>query len=176
MASITIKQFNSRVGKLTASNTKFKNEVQELLCIAAQYAFDDKNVSPLTSLVMRGSEFRFDGIDHKTLIHWIEEHTPARWDNKECKFRFNKAFQGVYDAVTLLAEPWWKKQTPPTRIVSSVDALAEVRSLIARLEKLAAKKVVVDGVETAVEIKHGDLMDKLKAIANEVEFAEGEQA
>ena len=163
MSAITIKQFKARVGKLTASNTKFKNEVQELLCIAAQYAFDDKNVAPLTDLVMRDGEFRFDGIDHKTLIYWIEEHMPARWDNKECKFRFNKGFQGDYDAIVLLAEPWWKKQVKPTRVVSSIDALAEVRALIRRLEKSAEKGVAVE---------HAELLANLKVMANSVEYAE----
>lgn len=161
--AITIKQFNARVGSLTKSNTKFKNEVQELLCVAAQYAFDDKNVEPLTNLVMRDGAFRFDGIDNKTLIYWIEEHMPARWDNKELKFRYNKGFKGDYDAVTLSAEPWWKKQSKPAEVVSSIDALAEVRALIRKLEKQAEKGVVLE---------HADVLTNLKTMANAIEYAE----
>ena len=160
--SISIKQFNARVGVLSKTNTKFKNEVQELLCIAAQYAFDDKNVDPLTNLVMRDGEFRFDGIDNAVLIHWIENHMPARWDNKECKFRFAKSFQGVYDAVTLLAEPWWQKQRKPKEVVSSIDALDEVRALIRKLEKQAEK---------GVSIEHAEILSNLKTVANAVEYA-----
>lgn len=161
--SVTIKQFNARVGSLTKNNTKFKNEMQELLCIAAQYAFgDDKNVSPLTNLVIRDGEFRFDGIDNKTLIHWIESFMPARWDGKELKFRFNKSFQGEYDAVTLLANPWWKKQVKPQDVISSIDALAEVRALIRKLEKQAEK---------GVSIEHATALEKLRTIANDVEYA-----
>jgi len=161
--SVTIKQFNTRVGALTKNNTKFKNEVQELLCIAAQYAFDDKNVTPLTNLVMRDGDFRFDGIDNKTLIYWIESHMPARWDNKECKFRFNKSFQGVYDAIVLLAEPWWQKQVKPKEVVSSIDALTELRAFIRRMEKHAEK---------GVSIEHVELLTTLKNAANAVEYQE----
>ena len=170
--SITVKQFNARVGNLTKSNTKFKNEVQELLCIAAQYAFDDKNVAPLTSLVMRDGAFRFDGVDNKVLIQWIESHMPARWDNKELKFRFNKSFNAVYDAIVLLSEPWWKKQARPQDVKSSIDFLAESRQFIERLEKLASKKVVVDGVEQPMSVQHAELLNSLKAVVNSAEYAE----
>lgn len=168
--AIAIKQFNARVGQLTKSNTKFKNEVQELLCIAAQYAFDDKNVDPLTNLVMRDGTFRFDGIDNKVLIHWIEAHIPARWDNKESKFRFNKSFNAVYDAVVLLSEPWWKKQVTPSQVTSSIDLLAEVRSFIERLEKQASKKVIIDDKEVAMKVEHAEILAALKAVANDAQY------
>ena len=171
--AVTIKQFNARVGQLTKSNTKFKNEVQELLVIAAQFAFGtDKNVSPLTNLVIKDGEFRFDGVDNAVLIRWIEEHMPARWIGKDSKFVYNKSFQGDYDAVTLLAEPWWKKQLKPRQVASTIDALAEVREFIKRLEKKAGSKVVVDGVETVVELQHAELVAKVKALLNDAEYAQ----
>lgn len=160
--AVSIKQYNARVGQLTKNNNKFKNEVQELLCVAAQYAFsDDHNVSPLTNLLMKDGDFRFDGIDHKVLIHWIEAHMPARWDNKELKFRFNKSFVGEYDALTLLADPWWKKQAKPQAVISSIDTLEEVRALIRRLEKQAEK---------GVSLEHAELLEKIKVLANDSEY------
>lgn len=165
--AVDLKSFNRRVGNLTKNNTVFKNEVQQLLCIAAQYAFsDDHNVAPFTNLLMSGKGFRFDGVDNKTLIHWIEAHAPARWDNKELRFRFNKSFKGEYDAVVLLSEPWWKKAAQPKDISSSLDMLEALRGFLKRMEKEAA--VEVDGKKRTIE--HAEILRKLTVIANDVEY------
>lgn len=177
--SLTIKQINGKIASLTKSHAKFNDEVQVLLCSIAQYAYE-KNVDPATRLLIinpdekdvKKRQFRFDSVDNKVLIHWIEKHMPARWVASSASFAFNKSFGGEYDAVTLMSEPWWKKAVKPTSVSSSLDMLESLRSFIKRQEKEAAR--VIDG--NPISVEHAEIMDMLKAIANKVEYAENKEA
>jgi hypothetical protein len=154
---------------LAIRNANFNRDLQTLLVDAAEHAFDtSKNVDALRQVVIKGSAFRFTGIDNAVLIAWIEKYTPARWDNKELKFRFNKSFNGDFDRELLMANPWHKKAKKPTAVSSSIDYLDMVRSFIKRMEKEAA--VEVDGAPRKVE--HAELLIKLQTIANAAEYAE----
>ena len=177
--SLTIKQINGKLASLTKSHAKFNDEVQVLLCSIAQYAYE-KNVDPATRLLILNPDekdakkrvFRFDSVDNKILIHWIEKHMPARWVASAAAFAFNKSFDGEYDAVTLMSEPWWKKAAKPTSVSSSLDMLESLRSFIKRQEKEVAR--VIDGQPIVVE--HAEILDMMKAIANKVEYAEKKEA
>ena len=177
--ALTIKQINGKIAHLTKSHAKFNDEVQVLLCSIAQYAYD-KNVDPATRLLIlnpdepdaKKRQFRFDSVDNKVLIHWIEKHMPARWVNSTASFAFNKSFDDEYDAAELMASPWWKKAVKPTAVASSLDMLDSLRSFIKRQEKEAAR--VIDG--TPITVEHAEIMDMLKSIANKVEYAEKKEA
>ena len=177
--ALTIKQINGKIAHLTKSHAKFNDEVQVLLCSIAQYAYE-KNVDPATRLLIinpdekdvKKRQFRFDSVDNTVLIHWIEKHMPARWVASSASFAFNKSFEGEYDAVTLMASPWYQKAVKPRQVSSSLDMLDALRSFIKRQEKEAAR--VIDGQAIAVE--HAEIMDMLKAIANKVEYAEKKEA
>ena len=177
--SLTIKQINGKIASLTKSHAKFNDEVQVLLCSIAQYA-DEKNVDPATRLLIPNPDekdankrvFRFDSVDNKILIHWIEKHMPARWVASSASFAFNKSFDGEYDAAALMSEPWYQKAVKPRQVSSSLDMLESLRSFIKRQEKEAAR--VIDGNPLSGE--HAEIMDMLKAIANKVEYAENKEA
>ena len=173
--SLTIKQINGKIASLTKSHVKFNDEVQLILCSVAQFAHE-KNVDPATRLLILNPDendakkrvFRFDSVDNKILIHWIEKHMPARWVASSASFAFNKSFVGEYDAVALMASPWYQKAVKPRQVSSSLDMLDTLRSFIKRQEKEASR--VIDGKPITVE--HAEIMDMLKAIANKVEYAE----
>lgn len=173
--ALTIKQINGKIASLTKSHVKFNDEVQLILCSVAQFAHE-KNVDPATRLLILNPDekdakkrvFRFDSVDNKILIHWIEKHMPARWVASSASFAFNKSFEGEYDAMALMSEPWYQKAVKPRQVSSSLDMLESLRSFIKRQEKEAAR--VIDGKAIAVE--HAEIMGMLKAIANKVEYAE----
>ena len=177
--ALTIKQINGKIAHLTKSHAKFNDEVQLLLCSIAQYAYE-KNVDPATRLLItnpdekdvKKRQFRFDSVDNTVLIHWIEKHMPARWVASSASFAFNKSFVGEYDAVALMASPWYQKAVKPRQVSSSLDMLDSLRSFIKRQEKEAAR--VIDGQPIAVE--HAEILDMMKAIANKVEYAEKKEA
>lgn len=164
----TIKQIMTTANGLATRNKTFNADLQALLVDAAEHAFSAKNCDALRQVVIKGTEFRFTGIDNKVLIAWVEKFTPARWDNKGLKFRFNKGFQGEFDREFLMAQPWHKKSPQPKDIASSIDYLEMVRGFIKRMEKEAA--VEVNGAPRSV--KHAELLLKLQTIANAAEYNE----
>lgn len=153
-----LKKLNGKIKSLATKTSKWRDEVQVCLVGCAQFAFDDNNASPATDLV-----HAVKGADAKAVIHWMEKHMPVIWVGKEEKFRFNKSFLGEYDAVTLLSEPWWEHATKARDVVSSIDCLDAVRSMIKRLEK-----EIKSGEKT---VKHADLIASLVATTNAYEFA-----
>ena len=177
--ALTIKQINGKIAHLTKSHAKFNDEVQVLLCSIAQYAYE-KNVDPVTRLLItnpdekdvKKRQFRFDSVDNTVLIHWIEKHMPARWVASSASFAFNKSFNVDYDAVALMASPWYQKAVKPRQVSSSLDMLDSLRSFIKRQEKEVAR--VIDGQPITVE--HAEILDMMKAIANKVEYAEKKEA
>lgn len=177
--ALTIKQINGKIAHLTKSHAKFNDEVQVLLCSIAQYAYD-KNVDPATRLLIinpdekdvKKRQFRFDSVDNTVLIHWIEKHMPARWVASSASFAFNKSFEGEYDAVALMASPWWKKAVKPTNVSSSLDMLESLRSFIKRMEKEASREI--NGEKITVE--HAEILTKLAVLANDAEYAEKKEA
>lgn len=162
--SMTLKQLNSRIAGLAKRNAKFNDDVQLVLVGCAQQAFDGSNVDPCTKLVNV-----LKGTDAKAIIHWIEAHMPAIWVKAEGKFRFNKSFVGEYDAITLMAEPWWELATKPAQVSSSFDVLESVRALIKK-----AKKEIESGKRT---VEHASMIAQLEALAaNNGEFAKALEA
>ena len=159
--AITIKQLNSKINALGKRTAKWRDDVQIVLTQCAQLAFDFNNVDPCTRLVGV-----LKGADSKAIIHWIEAHMPAVWMKSEEKFRFNKSFEGQYDALALMADPWWELATKPKNISSSIDVLDSVRDLIKRMEReiTAGKKAV----------EHKELVGDLKALAGRYAQAEVE--
>lgn len=157
--AITIKQLNAKINAIAKTTAKWRDEVQLILVGCAQHAYDDGNVDPCTKLV-----HALTGADARAIIHWIEEHMPAVWVKAEDKFRFNKSHKGEYDAVVLMAEAWWELATMPKNVSSSLDCLDAVRQLVKRLEK-----EIASGTKT---VAHAEIVAKLSALTNEVEFAE----
>ena len=160
--SMTIKQLNAKINGIAKRTAKWRDDVQLILVGCAQHAFDNGNVDPCTRLV-----HAIKGADARAVIHWIEAHMPCVWVKAEDKFRLNKSFKGDYDALTLMAEPWWELATKPKEVSSSLDLLDSLRHFIKRMEKEAAKEI--DGQKITVE--HAELLDTLKAIANAKEYA-----
>lgn len=154
--SITLKQLNAQITSIGKKTAKWRDEVQLVLVGCAQHAFDGNNVDPCTRLV-----HALTGADSRAVIHWIEAHMPAVWVKAEEKFRLNKSFKGEYDAITLLAEPWWELATKPKNVSSSLDMLDALRSFIKRMEKEA---------ESKTEVAHVEILANLKTLANAVEF------
>ncbi len=149
--TIELKKLNAKIASLEKRTAKWRDEVQFCLIGCAQHAFESNNVDPCTRLVKA-----LHGADSRALIHWIEKHMPAVWIKDEAKFRVNKAFKGEYDAVTLMASPWWEMATKAKNVASSVDCLDAVRQLIKRLEK-----EVADGTK---EVAHVEAIGELKAL------------
>lgn len=154
---LTIKKLNAQIALVGKKTAKWRDDVQLCLVGCAQFAFDSNNVDPCTKLVKATA-----GADAKAIIHWMEQHMPCVWVKAENQFRFDKSFQGEYDAVVLMAEPWWVLATKPSEVSSSLDCLDAVRALVKRLtrEVEAGKKTV----------GHTELIAKLAALANEAEF------
>lgn len=165
MEGIALKALNQKIVALGKRTVAWRNEVQMCLVGCAQHAFDSNNVDPCTKLVGV-----LHGADAKALIHWIESHMPAVWVKAENKFRFNKSFIGNYDAVVLMAEPWWELATKAKEVSSSLDMLDALRGFIKRMEREAAKEI--DGKKVTVE--HAEVLANLKALANSVEYTKVE--
>lgn len=156
-----VKTLNRKIDGLGKRTAKWRDDVQLILVQCAQHAFDGNNVDPCTRLVKV-----LHGSDMTALIRWIEAHMPAVWMKAENKFRFNKSFNGEYDAITLMASPWWELAKKPKDVTSSLDMLESLRHFIKRMEKEAAREI--DGKKITVE--HADLLTKLAAIANATEY------
>lgn len=161
--SMTIKQLNAKIAGIAKRTETWRNDVQIILVGCAQHAFDNGNVDPATRLVKA-----LTGADARALIHWTEKHMPAVWVKAENQFRLNKSFKGEYDAIALLGDAWWLLATKPKEVSSSLDVLDSLRGFIKRMEREAAKEI--DGQKVTVE--HADLITKLTALANAVEFVE----
>ena len=162
MAKTEIQKLNSRIDSLGKRTAKWRDDVQLILVACAQHAFDGSNVDPCTRLVKV-----CHGADMTALIRWIEAHMPAYWVKAENKFRFNKSFIGEYDAITLMAEPWWNLAKKAKEVSSTLDMLESLRHFIKRMEKEASREI--DGQKVTVE--HAELLSKLAAIANDKEYA-----
>jgi len=162
-AKSPIAKLNARIDALGKRTAKWRDDVQLILVSCAVFAFEDSNVDPCTRLVKA-----LHGADATALIRWIEAHMPAYWVKAENRFKFNKSYKGEYDAVTLMAEPWWNLAKKAKDVSSSLDMLDSLRSFIKRMEREATKEI--DGKKVTVE--HGELLVKLQAIANSTEYGE----
>ncbi|OHD24075.1 MAG: hypothetical protein A2Y38_14650 [Spirochaetes bacterium GWB1_59_5] len=156
-----VKKLNAQIDNLGKRTAKWRDDVQLVLIQCAQHAFDGSNVDPCTRLVKV-----LHGSDMTALIRWIEAHMPAYWVKAENKFKFNKSFQGEYDAITLMASPWWELAKKAKEVSSSLDMLDSLRHFIKRMEKEASREI--DGKPVTVE--HAELLTKLSAIANDKEY------
>lgn len=156
--SIELKKLNAQIKSIATKTAKWRDDVQLCLVGCAQHAFDNKNVDPAARLV-----HAVKGADATAVIRWIEAHMPAIWVQKEAKFRFNKSFNGEYDAIVLMSEAWWELAKKPHQVASTLDCLEVVRALVKRLEK-----EVKEGTKT---VKHAELVAGLSKLANSVEFA-----
>lgn len=155
MNGITLKKLNAQIAAIGRKTAKWRDDVQLCLVGCAQHAFDSNNVDPCTRLVQA-----VRGADAKAIIHWIEAHMPAVWVKADEKFRFNKSFVGEYDAITLMAEPWWELATQPKNVASSLDMLDALDTFIKRMvrEVEAGKK----------EVLHGEVLTELKALSGKM--------
>lgn len=152
MEGLTIKKLNAQIKSIKSKTAKWRDDVQLCLVGCAQFAFDDRNVDPCTNLVNA-----VQGADVTAVIHWIEAHMPAVWMKSEGKFRFNKSFNGEYDALVLMAAPWWELAKKPQQVSSTFDALEAVRNLISRIER-----EIASGKKT---VEHAEVLNELKAVA-----------
>lgn len=150
-----LKELNTRIKAIATKTAKWRDDVQLALVGCAYQAFEYGNVDPATRLVKVLS-----GADAKALVMWIETHMPAIWVKSDVQFRTNKSFKGEYDALTLMAEPWWELATKPRDVSSTIDVLECVRDLIKRIERevTAGKKIV----------EHAEVVADLKSIAGKV--------
>jgi hypothetical protein len=153
-----LKKLNAKIVALGKKTSKWRDEVQETLVGCAWQAFNGDNVDPCTKLVKV-----LGGADARAIIKWIESHMPARWVKSENQFRVNKSFKGEYDALVLLAAPWWELATKTHNIDSSLDCLDAVRNLIKRIES-----EIKSGKKT---VEHVEVLAELKAVAGKVEQA-----
>lgn len=140
-------KLNRDIKALGTRTAKWRDAVQLCLVGAAACAFEDHNVTPCTAIVNA-----LEGADRRTLIHWIESHMPARWDQAAAGFKGRKT-KDDYDAITLMAEPWWKNTPKPAAIASSFDVLAKLRAVLAGAEKAAAKSHEVIGAEALDDVR-----------------------
>lgn len=174
MPVMSVKQLNSAIASWGKRSAKVvKADAQTLLVECARHAFADKNVDPFTRMVNAA-----EGLDRKTLVGWIVKHAPATWVQETGAFKYNKAFEGDFDADVLAKASWWEKTAKVTEIAVEIDMLKMVRDFIKRAEKEAAVEVAqqVDGVTTTVKrkVQHAEILESLKALANSAEFAKGE--
>jgi hypothetical protein len=167
---INAKTLNQRIAALGKRTTKWRNDVQSLLVSCAFHAFEHNNTDPLTNLVKV-----LHGADLVAVIHWAEKHCPAVWQKAETKFRFNKSFQGEFSEATLMEDPWYIRAVKAKEVASSLDMLESLRGFIKRMEKEVELEVEVevDGVKTKQKrtLEHAELLAKVKALANDVEYA-----
>ena len=165
--AMSIKQLNSAIASWGKRSTKVvKTEAQNLLVECACHAFADKNVDPFTRMVAAA-----EGLDRKTMVSWITKHAPANWQQETGAFKFNKSFKGEFDREFLTKQVWWEKTAKVTEIAAEIDMLELVRAFIKRAEKEAA--VEVAGKKR--EVKHAALLDGLKKIANDTEYADKQE-
>jgi len=162
--AMSIKQLNSAIASWGKRSAKvIKTEAQSLLVECACHAFNDKNVDPFTRMVTAA-----EGLDRKTIVAWITKHAPATWVQETGSFKWNKSFKGEFDREFLTKQVWWEKTAKVTEIATEIDLLEMVRQFIKRAEKEA-------GVEVAGkkrEVKHAALLDAVKKIANDTEYAD----
>ena len=151
-----LKKLNAKIKALGTKTAKWRDEVQVVLVACALHSFEDGNVDPATRVVAA-----LKGADITAVIHWFEKNTPCIWVRSENQFRLNKSFNGEYDAVLLLATPWWELAKDSKDVNSTFDCLALVRGLIKRIEN-----EVASGKR---EVQHVEALDELKAVAGKLE-------
>lgn len=147
-----LKELNKRISSIGKKTAKWRDDVQLALVGCAYHAFEHGNLDPATRLVKV-----LHGADATALIRWIESHMPAVWVRSEEQFRLNKSFKGEYDAIVLMAEPWWELAKKAKSVSSVFDALEAVRHLIDRIER-----EIESGKKT---VEHADVLKELKAVA-----------
>lgn len=162
---IELKKLNSQIKAIATNKVKARDQIQIALVGVAQYAFDDKqpNLDPARNLVLACE----GAYDIQALVAYIESHMPARWVKETQSFRLNKSFKGEYDAVALMADPWWVKAKKADSVESTFDMLEKVRALLKKAER---------EVKACKEVKHADMIRELNAICGKFDRADTEAA
>jgi hypothetical protein len=148
MANADLKKLNARIRALGTKTSKWREEVQACLIGCVYQAIEgDSNIDPCIQIVKQ-----LQGADVRAVMHWLEKHAPVRI--KQGSFVFNKSFEGEYDPIYLLSQPWWDMAVKPKDVTTSLDCLDAIRSLVARLEREVTKgEKTVTHVEAIVELK-----------------------
>ena len=153
-----LKVLNRKIATLGKHAGKLRDEVQLVAIGCLFHAFTHQNVDPATRLlgVLKGT-------DLICLTRWLEDHGPCIWVKSEAKFRHNASFKGEYDALALMASPWYEKAIRPDQVPEALDCMQAVRDLIKRIEReIAAGKR---------EVQHKEVVDELKSTMGKLAMA-----
>lgn len=160
-----LKTLNTRIQQLGKKTAKWRDDVQLVLVACAYHAIEGNNgagnADPFTQVIKV-----LEGADMRAVIKWAEMNAGVVWQRSEETFRINKAKRGSieYDAITLMATPWWQLARKAREIESTLDCLEAVRHLVARLEKEAASG--------RKELIHAEAIVKLKEVCGSLERAD----
>lgn len=159
------KTLNKRIDELGTKHNKWRDGVQVVLVACAKQAFDHNNVDGFTRLVGV-----LGGADMKAIITWAETYSPAIWQKKDVKFRYNKSFEGDFDAAFLLGQAWWERATKPQNISSVFDVLEVVQAMLKRAEK------EVNATNNIKQVIHKDLLAEVRIAVTKYEEAQKKAA
>lgn len=149
---------NSRIDALGKKTAKWRDEVQTILVMCARQAFQHNNVDPFTRLVGM-----LHGADMRAIIKWAETFAPTIWQKKDGSFRFNKSFEGDYDALYLMGQAWWEHAIKPHEVSSVFDVLEVVQAMLKRAEK------EVNATSNIKTIQHKELLGEIRVAVTKYE-------
>ena len=140
--------------------------IQCALKHAAYHAQMHKNIDPAIRLFAMVNR----GINRGNMAEWLTEHAPIVFkDNTpkfhEKKWKENATTTGLEIEAMLTAAPnWWCKKTTTSEIADTIDVAELLRALVKKVESNNKKTV------GKKEVKHGDLLAALSAIANHAQY------
>jgi hypothetical protein len=161
LAEESTKTLNAKIDLLGKKHAAWRDDVQIVLALCARNAFAHNNVDGFTRLVGV-----LGGADMKAIITWVEKYSPAIWQKKDVKFRFNKSFEGDFDIEYLMQQKWWEHATKPQNISSVFDVLEIVQAMLKRAEK------EVNATTNIKQVIHKDLLDDVRVAVTKYEEAQ----
>jgi hypothetical protein len=154
------KTLNKKIDALGKKHISWRDDVQIVLVACAKQAFVHNNVDGFTRLTSV-----LHGADMKAIITWAETYSPAIWQKKDVKFRYNKSFEGDFDGLFLLGQAWWERATKPQNISSVFDVLEVVQAMLKRAEK------EVNATNNIKQVIHKDLLADVRIAVTKYEEA-----
>lgn len=153
------KQIVSRIAKLAKTVAATVAEIQALAIEVLMHAVTHGDVTLADSLL----EACGKGIRRQSLLTWLEVNGPFVFDTKSGKFTLHKerakVLRGIPDADLReqIGAHKWEEAKPEPKLVSSVDAAAELDKLFRKFDKLFA--------DNTVEVKNRELMQLVQSTA-----------
>lgn len=155
-----------KISNIAKAAQRVTEAVQEVAVACAVHAVRHGD----TTLADRLVEAIGKGMRRNSLRAWFEVNSPMYLPKGKTEFAFDQKRAAEMrelsdeDLVEMLSSIKWEEAKPEEKVVSVLDVGEAFDRFIKRIEKQAS--------EAAVEVKHKDLLDKLRAVTREYHAAE----